>query len=681
MANRLMHETSPYLLQHAENPVDWYAWGEEALQRAKQDDKPILLSVGYSACHWCHVMAHESFEDPATAAVMNELFVNIKVDREERPDIDSLYMAAVQAMTRHGGWPMTVFLTPDGAPFYGGTYFPPEPRHNMPSFQQVLHGVAEAYRDRREEVFQSAEQMREHLEDILSFDLEQVKLSKSQLNVAAQRQMSQFDSRFGGYGGAPKFPQALIFGMVLRTWLRSEDQDALNQVTQTLQAMANGGMYDQLGGGFARYSVDAQWLVPHFEKMLYDNALLSQLYLETYQATHEPVYRRIAEESINYILRDMTSPDGGFYAAEDADSEGEEGKFYVWSLAEIQQLLSPEDAALAQLYWNIQPEGNFEGHAILYVPQDPSVVAKELSISEVDLAQRIAAIRATLLAQRNTRIRPGRDEKILASWNGMMLRSLAFAANVLDNADYRAAAIRNAEFITSKLYQNGQLYRSYKDGQAKFKGYLEDYACVADGMLALYEATFDLRWLHVAIELAESMTERFWDAQQRSFFDTASDHEQLITRPRDLYDNATPAGNSVAVDVLLRLATLLDRYEYRQYAETVLANLSGALLQLPGAFGRLLAAADFALAEPREVALIGDPADPAFKALLQATYRNYQPNKVVAACKPDDQAAQQLIPLLAERPLFNQQATAYVCVRRACKLPTNDPNELINQLG
>ncbi len=678
--NRLIDETSPYLLQHAHNPVDWYAWGEEALGRAKAENKPIFLSIGYSACHWCHVQAHESFENEATAALMNANFISIKVDREERPDLDSIYMAAVQAMTRHGGWPMSLFLTPDGAPFYGGTYFPPEPRHGLPAFNQVLQSVATAYHERPAEVIESASQLRSHLQELSELQIPRAALNSRLLSQAAAAQMSQFDQRFGGYGNAPKFPQAMMLEMILRHWRRSGDQAALHQVEQTLRAMANGGMYDQLGGGFARYSVDAYWLVPHFEKMLYDNALLAQLYIEGFQATGDPFFRRIAEETFAYITRDMTSPEGGFYASEDADSEGEEGIFYIWRPAEIQAALSPDDAALALRFWDVTERGNFEGRAILSVPRDPALVAKEFSLAPEILWEKIVAIRSTLLDVRSQRERPGRDEKILAAWNGLMLKAFALGSRVLGRADYRAIAERNGEFLLTKMLIDGRLHRSYKDGQTKLNGYLEDYANVADGMLALYEATFNRRWLDAAVSLADAITERFWDAERQTFFDTAADHEELVTRPRDIYDNATPSGTSVAVDVLLRLALLLERPDYAQFAQSVLDELSGGMGQLPGAFGRLLSAADFALAEPREIAIVGALDAPATQALLAEVYRRYLPNKVVAGRDPSDDAAAETIPLLAERPARDGQPTAYVCIRHACQSPTTDPAELAAQL-
>jgi len=680
MANRLANETSPYLLQHKDNPVDWFPWGEEALQKAREEDRPILLSVGYSACHWCHVMERESFEDEATARIMNEHFVNIKVDREERPDIDSIYMSAVQALTRHGGWPMTVFLTPDGAPFYGGTYFPPTPRGGLPSFQQLLIGLADAYENRRDDVLRQAGSVREFLQTSTGAALPRTDVGGGLLDGAARSLLSELDGRYGGFGGAPKFPQAMNLEVLLRHHHRTGDPAALSGVETTLRAMANGGIYDQLGGGFARYSVDPYWLVPHFEKMLYDNALLSRLYLEASQATGDAFYERIAEETLDYVVRDMTSPEGGFYSAEDADSEGEEGKFYVWTPGEIRGVLSEEEAALAERYWDVTERGNFEGKNILNVPRPPEAVAAEFGLSPEKLWERIEEIRPRLFAEREKRIRPGRDDKVLAAWNGLMLRSFALAARVLNREDYREVAERNAAFLLEKLLVEGRLRRSYKEGQARFNGYLEDYAMVADGLLALYEATFDGRWLAEAASLADAILELFWDEGSRAFYDTPEDHEELVTRPRDVYDNAAPSGTSVATDVLLKLSLLLDRDDYRARAEAVLDSLSGGMERLPGAFGRLLAALDFHLSMPLEIAIVGELGAPDTRALIDAVYARYLPNKVVAGRAPDDEEAQNLVPLLAERPLREGRATAYVCEGYSCQSPATDPEELVRQL-
>ncbi|MGB3681731.1 MAG: thioredoxin domain-containing protein [Rubrobacteraceae bacterium] len=680
MANRLADETSPYLLQHKDNPVDWFPWGEEALEKAKEEDKPVLLSVGYSACHWCHVMERESFEDEETARMMNEHFVSIKVDREERPDIDSIYMSAVQALTKHGGWPMTVFMTPEGAPFYGGTYFPPVPSRGMPSFQQLLLSLADAYENRRDEVLQSAESVRDYLKAATGAAIPQSALGPELLDAAAETLKSQLDRRFGGFGGAPKFPQTMNLEVLLRHYHRTGDREALSGVEDTLRKMASGGIYDQPGGGFARYSVDAQWLVPHFEKMLYDNALLSRIYLETYQATGDEFYKRIAAETLDYVLRDMTSPEGGFYSAEDADSEGEEGKFYVWTPAEIQAALDPEEATLALRYWDVTEAGNFEGKNILNVPRPPEAVAGEFGISPDELRRRVEGVRAKLLAARERRVRPGRDEKVLAAWNGLMLYSFALAARVLGREDYRKAAERNASFLLRELRAGGRLRRSYKDGRARFNGYLEDYAMVADGLVALYEATFEPRWLEEADSLCGAISELFWDESRASFYDTPVDHEELVTRPRDVYDNAAPSGTSVAAEVLLKLALFLDRDDYRQRAEAVLEDLSGGMDQLPGAFGRLLAALDFYLSQPREVAIVGEPGRADTRALVETLYARYLPNKVVAGRDPEDDGAAGFIPLLSDRPARDGKATAYVCEGYACQSPTTEPEELARQL-
>ena len=681
MANRLAQETSPYLLQHKDNPVDWYPWGEEALERARSEDKPILLSVGYSACHWCHVMERESFEDESTAEIMNRYFVNIKVDREERPDIDSIYMSAVQAMTQHGGWPMTVFMTPDGAPFYGGTYFPPVPKGGMPSFKQVLLSLADAYENRRDEVLKSAGDIREYLRTATDASVPQVGISKEILDSAASSLVGQVDNRFGGFGGAPKFPQPMNLEVLLRHYKRTGDRAALSGFELTLREMSNGGIYDQLGGGFHRYSVDAYWLVPHFEKMLYDNALLARLYLEACQATGDAFYRRVAEETLDYVVRDMTSSEGGFYSAEDADSEGEEGKFYVWTPAEIEAVLGPDEARVATRFWDVTERGNFEGTNILYVPRPLEAVAAEFDISTEELWQRMVRIREKLFAERDKRVRPGRDEKVLAAWNGLMLRAFAFAARVLESEDYRRVAEKNASFLLEKLKVDGRLRRSYKDGQARFNGYLEDYACVADGLLTLYEATFEMRWLKEAAALTDTILELFWDAEKGTFYDTAADHEELVTRPRDVYDNAAPSGNSVAVDVLLKLSVLLERDDYRRHAETAFENLSGVVVRIPGGFGRLLSALDFYLSTPYEVAIVGDPEAKDTRALINAVYSAYLPNKVVAGRSESDEEAARLVPLLADRSTRNGKATAYVCVNYACQHPSTDAEELREQLG
>ena len=550
----------------------------------------------------------------------------------------------------------------------------------MPSFQQVLLSLADAYENRRGEVLQSAEGVRDYLQAATSADIPKSTLGPELLDAAAESLKSQLDRTFGGFGGAPKFPQPMNLEVLLRHHRRTGNEEALAGVELTLRKMANGGIYDHLGGGFARYSVDARWLVPHFEKMLYDNALLAQLYLEAYQATGDDFYKRIAEETLDYVVRDMTSPEGGFYSAEDADSEGVEGKFYVWTPAEIREALEPEEAELAMRYWGVTEAGNFEGKNILNVPQDPETVAAAFGISQDELDEQIEKARSKLFAVREQRVRPGLDDKILAAWNGLMLRAFALAARVLGRDDYRKIAEKNAGFLMEKLKSDGRLRRSYKDGRARFNGYLEDYAMVADGLVVLYEATFETRWLSEADSLCDATFELFWDAGSGTFYDTPADHEKLVTRPRDIYDNATPSGTSVAVEVLLKLALLLDRNDYRQRAEAVLENLSGGLEKLPGAFGRLLSALDFHLSRPREVVIIGEPEAEDTRALLETIYARYLPNKVVAGRAEDDEEPAGLVPLLADRPTRNGAATAYVCEGYTCQSPTTEPEELAVQL-
>ncbi|HUP28104.1 MAG TPA: thioredoxin domain-containing protein, partial [Chloroflexia bacterium] len=544
MPNRLAGETSPYLQQHANNPVDWYPWGPEALQKASEEDKPILLSIGYSACHWCHVMEHESFENERIAAIMNENFVNIKVDREERPDLDSVYMDAVQAMTGHGGWPMTMFLTPEGAPFFGGTYFPPDNSRGMMGFPQVLAGVSQAYREQRDKVLQSAQEMRSFLQTSTALRPSYREPSASILDEAVRVMSQQFDRVNGGTDGAPKFPQPMNLDFMLRSYRRTSDTDTLGLVELTLEKMAYGGIYDQVGGGFHRYSVDDVWLVPHFEKMLYDNAQLARVYLAAYQAAGKALYRQICEETLDYVVREMTAPDGGFYSTQDADSEGEEGKFYVWSPEQITSVLGPDDGKLFNLLYDVTQRGNFEGHNILHLPRPLETVAGATGIDATRLQEIAQTGKARLYEERAKRIWPGRDEKILVGWNGLMLRAFAEAACILGRDDYRDVAVRNAEFVLSTLVQpsSGQgdeirLFRTYKDGKAHIDAFAEDYAFYADALISLYEATFDTKWLQTARSLVSTLLDHFWD-EKGGFFSTADFHETLVARPKELYDNA-----------------------------------------------------------------------------------------------------------------------------------------------
>ena len=697
--NKLIHETSPYLLQHAHNPVNWYAWHDEALQKAKQEDKPILLSVGYSACHWCHVMERESFENEETAALMNENFINIKVDREERPDIDSIYMQAVQAMTRQGGWPMTVFLMPDGRPFYGGTYFPPEDRHygreTMPGFPSILLSVAHAYKESRKEIEEQASQLADYLQQRSDAPLRRAgatlpantAFSLDLFGKASDALAEEYDAEHGGFGTAPKFPGTMSLELLLRIYqhrLKGEitkpaKTSELEIVEQSLRSMANGGIYDQLGGGFHRYSTDTEWLIPHFEKMLYDNALLSRIYLHTYLVTGVPFYRRIVEETLDYVVREMTSPEGGFYSTQDADSEGEEGKFFVWTPAEIEQVLTPDAATLFLPYYDVTKRGNFEGKNILHVQPQARTTDEEL-ISDEALEESLKQSRTALFKVRETRVKPGRDEKVLTSWNGLMLRSFAEAGRYLERLDYIEVATKNADFLLRNLRKDGRLLRTYKDGRAHLNGFLEDYAFLADGLLALYEATFEPRWFAEARTLMDAAITLFVDEQNGGFFDTGSDAEALISRPKDIMDNATPAGNSVAIDVLLRLAAFTGEQSYRKRADDYLQPLADIMTQHPQAFGHVLGALDFALSPSKEIAIIGPLATDDTLALLEATNTHYSPNSVLAYCVPDDSQAQHIVPLLADRPLKNGKATAYVCQNFACQAPVNSAEELSNLL-
>jgi uncharacterized protein len=666
MPNHLIHETSPYLLQHAENPVDWYPWGEEAFEKARRENKPVLLSIGYSACHWCHVMAHESFEDEQIAQLMNENFVNIKVDREERPDLDQIYMSAVQMMTHHGGWPMTVFLTPDAVPFYGGTYFPPQDRYNMPGFPKVLIGVAEAYRDRQDDIRETGTSLVNELKRLSATGGSDYPIELELLDAAYAGIVRTYDSINGGFGGAPKFPPAMTLEFLLRTHARTGNRDALEMVSHTCRKMANGGIYDQLGGGFHRYSTDARWLVPHFEKMLYDNALLSRLYLHYFQVSEEAFARETVEGILDYVLREMTHAEGGFYSTQDADSEGHEGKFFVWTMDEIRAALGEDDARIFSAYYNITDTGNFEGKNI------PNVTRT----AEPEWRASLEESKRKLFGLREQRIKPDRDEKVLTAWNGLMLASFAEAGVVLNRPDYTNAARRNAEFVLSNLRRDGSLLRTWKDGIAKFNAYLEDYAFLIEGLVTLFETTGESRWLNEALALTDRMIREFWDEDAGGFFFTGKSHESLIVRSKDYFDNATPSGNSVAALVLARLATLTNKESYRNLAIAVLREVGDQIRRYPSGFGYALSAADFLLSTPKEIAIVGkDAAD--IELLLAQTWRRYLPNKVVAPSIAGDTAT---IPLLENRPLVNDLATAYVCEHYTCKQPVTEISALREQL-
>jgi uncharacterized protein len=686
--NRLATQTSPYLLQHAHDPVDWYFWGEEAFEAARNADKPIHLSVGYASCHWCAVLHGESFENEETAALMNERFVNIKVDREERPDIDNIYMTAVQAMTGGGGWPMTVFMTPEGVPFYAGTYFPPEDRYGMPSFRKVLEAVADAYATRRDELLKAGQELVERIREATDARLPEGSVTPATLDEAYAVLHGQFDPTYGGFGRAPKFPQPMTLEFLLRYSVRTGRSLGLEMLAKTLRGMAEGGMYDQLGGGFHRYSVDEEWLVPHFEKMLYDNALLARTYVEAFQATGDPFYRRVAEETLDYMLREMRHSDGGFFSTQDADSlptpdaaHKHEGAFFVWTPAELREALGNDAMVFAALY-DVTDRGNFEGKNILRVKRTPAEVARVTGHPAEKVEEIASRGRRTLFELRERRPKPALDDKVLTAWNGMAIRAFAQAAVALGREDYRDAARAAAAFVLRELRrEDGALLRSWKDGRAgATRAFLEDYALLADGLLALYEATFEPTWLLTARALADDMLADFWDDSVQGFYDTAADHEQLVVRPRDTGDNATPSGNSVAADLLLRLAVIFDNQLYRERALAVLGSMQPFMERYPTGFGRYLAAAEFALFPVKEVALVGEPGAPDTRALAEAALRPFLPGRVVLHRAPGVEP-EVPSPLLADRTTIGGRATAYVCENYACQLPVTDVEGLRRQLG
>jgi uncharacterized protein YyaL (SSP411 family) len=651
MPNRLAQETSPYLLQHRDNPVDWYPWGPEALGRAREEDRPILLSVGYSACHWCHVMERESFEDAATAAYMNEHFVCVKVDREERPDVDAIYMEAVQSMTGHGGWPMTVFLDPEGVPFYGGTYFPPDESRGMPSFRMVMEAIVDAFEGKREEIRERAAGTRARLGAIGAIEPSAEPPAAAQLQATVAQLLAVADPRHGGFGGAPKFPPASALELLL-----ARGETAV--VEKTLDAMLAGGIYDQVGGGFARYSVDAVWLVPHFEKMLYDNALLARAYLHGWQALGHERYRRVCEETLDWMLGEMRGPEGGFYSALDADSEGEEGRFYVWTPAQIRDLLGDSAEAVIEHY-GVSERGNFEGANILHLAGGAAA----------EPPPGLDAARRTLYDARAERVWPGLDDKRLTAWNALAISALAEAGAVLGRDDYLAAATECAEFVLGSLRdEDGRLLRTYKDGDARLNAYLEDHAFLLEALLTLYEAGFEQRWFEAARELADTTVARFGDPERGGFFSTSADHEELIVRRKEIGDHPIPSGNSAAAMGLLRLAALTGERDYERQAEGVFALFAKPATQHPEGFAHLLRALDFHLAPTKEVALVGDDL-----AELAATVRSaFRPHLVLAG-GPEGTTDP---PLLHDRPVVGDQPTAYVCEHFTCQAPVTKPEDL-----
>jgi hypothetical protein len=701
--NKLSKSTSPYLLQHSDNPVDWHPWGEEALAKSKTENKPIFLSIGYSACHWCHVLAHESFEDPETAAFMNEHFINIKVDREERPDLDAIYMQATVAMTGSGGWPMSVFLTPDLKPFYAGTYFPPVPRYNMPSFKDVLAGIARTWQEQPGEVFRVGDEVSSHLQKALHANtLSDSAFSQAHLEAAIKNLIDSYDWGYGGWGAAPKFPQPMTVEFLLRRHSAGH-ADALKPALHALKAMARGGMYDVVGGGFSRYSVDNFWRVPHFEKMLYDNAQLARACLHAWQITDDPFFKQVVTETLDFIAREMTHPDGGFYSSLDADSEGEEGKFYVWTREEIRVTLK-DDSEFFEAAYGVTPRGNWEGTTVLQRALDDASLAARFKLDPETVPAKLADCHARLLSVRATRIRPGTDDKVLTSWNGLMLATLAEAARVIANEakqsptanmeiassgyhphrndKYYLLATRNAEFLLKELRPNGKLKHSWRGGKTTSEVFLEDYAALILGLLELYQTDFNVRWFSAARELADEMIGLFEDPDG-GFFDTAKDGEQLLLRPKDVQDNATPSGNALACEALLKLAEFTGEGIYRDLAERSLRLVVGMATRYPTAFGRWLSAADMALGNTKQVAVVYARTEPGRSEaggqdeadqLIQVARSQFRPNVIIAASAyPPPEGAPAL---LKDRPLRNGKPTVYVCEGFVCKNPVTAISEL-----
>jgi uncharacterized protein YyaL (SSP411 family) len=676
MPNRLANESSPYLLQHKDNLVDWYPWCEEAMEKARREQKPIFLSIGYSACHWCHVMEHESFENEAIARVLNENFVSIKVDREERPDLDQIYMNAVQMLTGHGGWPMSVFLTPDLKPFYGGTYWPPKSTGRMPGFDQILAAVIDAWKNRREQAVDAAEQLTAELRkvgsvtggrrDALSVDL---------IEAAASQLRRSFDSTYGGFGHAPKFPHPMDLQLLLRVAQRNGQQGPVDMVRLTLDRMAGGGIYDHLGGGFARYSVDERWLVPHFEKMLYDNALLTGAYLDAYLATGDANYARVVRETLNYVIRDMTDPDGGFYSTEDADSEGHEGLFYTWTPDEIDAVLGEEGGATFGRVYDVTDVGNFEGRNILNLPKTLEQSAAILKRKPEDLAAELAASREKLFAAREKRVRPGRDDKVIVAWNGLMIDAMARAGAALSEPEYIGTADKVAKFILKNVRRDdGRLLHTWRNGVAKLDAYLDDYASLANSLVSLYEANFAEQYIDEAVRLMDIVLEKFADADGGGFFYTAADHEKLITRTKELTDSSTPSGNALAATALVRLGQLLGRRDYLEAAERTLVAAAPIMQRAPTAFGQMLIALDRYLGPAHELVLVGDMARSDTKEAVTAIHRRYLPRAVGAARdvqQPSDgvQRSTHLDAIFAGKKSADGQPVLFVCQNFACQAP------------
>ena len=679
-ANHLAGEKSPYLLQHADNPVDWYPWGEEAFERARAEDKPVFLSIGYSTCHWCHVMAHESFEDQMVADLMNEAFVSVKVDREERPDIDTIYMTVCQMMTGSGGWPLTIVMTPDGRPFFAGTYFPKEGRFGRAGMVELVPAIAGMWRDRREEVVESAAQITAALTKQAGAEGGEA-MDERFINTAALQLNQRFDERYGGFGEAPKFPSPHQLTFLLRFWRRADDDWSLEMVERTLGAMRRGGVYDHVGFGFHRYSTDRQWLLPHFEKMLYDQAGLLMAYTEAFQASGDQAFRRTAEEIVEYVLRDMTSPEGAFYSAEDADSEGVEGKFYVWTAAELIEVLGEEDAVYAASVFDVREAGNFREEATGEATGTNILhIATEDELDE----ERLEDIRVRLLEARDARVRPHLDDKVLTDWNGFMIAALAKAGTALGRADFVEAAVRAAGFVLGTMYMgDGRLLHRYRDGEAGLDGQLDDHAFMIWGLLELYEATFDPAYLETAMGLADGLLEHFWDAEAGAFFLTPDDGEELLVRPKEVYDGAMPSGNSVAMLGLLHLSHITGDPDLARRASELADAFSRDVSRVPMGFTQLLSALDMAMGDFREVVIVGDPEAEDTRAMLEALRAVFVPNKAVLLRRPDEgeEGIVRIAPFLKDHHAIDGKATAYVCQEHLCKDPTTDVDKMLADLG
>jgi hypothetical protein len=688
--NRLAGEKSPYLLQHAANPVAWYPWGDEAFARAAGEDRPVFLSIGYSTCHWCHIMAHESFEDPEIAALMNGAFVSIKVDREERPEIDMLYMAVCQMMTGSGGWPLTIIMTPDKKPFFAGTYIPRETRFGRVGMKELIPRIKDVWATRREEVLSSAGQIIAALQQMASPAAGRDP-GEDALHLAFEQLRDRFDEEFGGFGGAPKFPTAHNLPFLLRYWKRTDNAKALEMVEKTLQAMRRGGIYDHVGFGFHRYATDRRWLVPHFEKMLYDQALLAAAYVEAFQATGKEEYALAAREVFTYVLRDMTADAGGFYSAEDADSEGEEGKFYLWTAAEINQALAPEEAEFITRVFNITENGNFSdeasggrsGRNILHLAGPLPEIAGGPGMSLADFRYRLESAREKMFARREKRVHPSKDDKILADWNGLMIAALAKGARVLDEPGYAAAAGRAIDFIFGKMVtEDGRLWHRHRDGEAAVPGHLDDYAFLIHGLLELYESTFEVDYLKKALALSGHLLAHFPDEKNGGFYFTADDSEGLLVRQKEIYDGAIPSGNSVAMLDLLRLARLTAGAGLEEKAAGISRAFSAAVQQMPSAYTQLMIAIDFALGPNYELVIAGDPRAAGTWEMLRAVHRRFLPNKVVVLLPPGPEGAEikRLAPFTASHTMIEGKATAYVCRNYACRLPTTDVDAMLSLL-